>query len=100
MNSDEFIRLDAEFHDVLYKAAKNTRLYNLLHDLRDYMYRYRVIIQRYQRKAQLAVQDHREMISSIKNKNARQVEKLVRKHMTRGKDIIKKKIRQGQEPRI
>jgi DNA-binding GntR family transcriptional regulator len=100
MNPDEFIRLDSEFHDALYKAAKNTRLYNLLHDLRDYMYRYRVIIQRYQRKAHLAVQDHKEMIASIRNKNARQVEKLVRKHMTRGKDIIKKKIRQGQEPRI
>jgi DNA-binding GntR family transcriptional regulator len=100
MDAEEFIRLDGEFHDVLYKAAKNNRLYNLLNDLRDYMYRYRVIIQRYQRKAALAVQDHREMVSSIKNKNARQVEKLVRKHMTRGKDIIKKKIRQGQEPRI
>jgi DNA-binding GntR family transcriptional regulator len=100
MNADEFIRLDSEFHDVLYKAAKNNRLYNLLNDLRDYMYRYRVIIQRYQRKPQLAVQDHREMLSSMRNKNARQVEKLVRKHMTRGKEIIKKKIRQGQEPRI
>lgn len=100
MNADEFIRLDSEFHDVLYKAAKNNRLYNLLNDLRDYMYRYRVIIQRYQRKPQLAVQDHREMLSSMRSKNARQVEKLVRKHMTRGKEIIKKKIRQGQEPRI
>jgi DNA-binding GntR family transcriptional regulator len=100
MNNEEFIELDGEFHDILYKAAKNNRLYGLLNDLRDYMYRYRVIILRYQRKPQLAIQDHKEMVSSIKNKNARQVEKLVRKHMTRGKDIIKKKIRQGQEPRI
>jgi DNA-binding GntR family transcriptional regulator len=100
MNAEEFIRLDSEFHDILYRASKNNRLYALLNDLRDYMYRYRVIILRYQRKPQLAVQDHKEMVSSIRNKNGRQVEKLVRKHMTRGKDIIKKKIRQGQEPRI
>lgn len=100
MNVDDFIRLDGEFHDVLYRAAKNTRLYNLLNDLRDYMYRYRVIILRYQRKYHLAVQDHREMVSSMKAKNARQVEKLVRKHMTRGKDLIKKKIKQGQEARL
>jgi DNA-binding GntR family transcriptional regulator len=100
MNAEEFIQLDSEFHDTLYRAAKNSRLYALLNDLRDYMYRYRVIILRYQRKPQLAVKDHREMVTSIKNKNARQVEKLVRKHMVRGKDIIKKKIRQGQEPRI
>lgn len=100
MNVDEFIRLDGEFHDTLYKAAKNNRLYSLLNDLRDYMYRYRVIILRYGRKAQFAVQDHKDMLASLKAKNARQVEKLVRKHMTRGKDLIKKKIRQGQEPRI
>jgi DNA-binding GntR family transcriptional regulator len=69
MNTEEFIRLDSEFHDVLYRP-------------------------------QLAVKDHKEMVSSLKAKNARQVEKLVRKHMTRGKDLIKKKIRQGQEVRI
>ena len=40
------------------------------------------------------------MVASIRNKNAKQVEKLVRKHMIRGKEVIKKKIRQGQEPRI
>jgi DNA-binding GntR family transcriptional regulator len=97
---EEFIRLDGEFHDSLYKAAKNSRLYALLNDLRDYMYRYRVILLRYGRKAAAAVQDHKEMVASMKAGNARQVEKLVRKHMTRGKNLIKKKIRQGQEPRI
>jgi len=100
MNTEEFIRLDGEFHDVLYRAAKNTRLYNLLHDLRDYIYRYRIIIMRYQRKPHLAVKDHKEMVNSIRSKSAKQVEKLVRKHMTRGKEVIKKKIRQDQEPRI
>jgi DNA-binding GntR family transcriptional regulator len=99
LNVDEFIRLDGEFHDVLYKAAKNARLYGLLNDLRDYMYRYRVIILHYQRKLHLAVQDHREMLASIKAKSPRQVERLVRKHVSRGKEIIKKKIKQGEQAR-
>jgi DNA-binding GntR family transcriptional regulator len=100
LNVEEFIRLDGEFHDVLYKAAKNTRLYALLHDLRDYMYRYRVIILRYQRKPQLAVQDHKQMVASMKAKSPRQVEKLVRKHVSRGREIIKKKIKQGDQARV
>lgn len=99
LNVDEFIRLDGEFHDVLYKAAKNARLYGLLNDLRDYMYRYRVIILHYQRKLHLAVQDHKEMLASMKAKSPRQVEKLVRKHVSRGKEIIKKKIKQGEQAR-
>ena len=100
MNPEEFIRLDGEFHDVLYKAAKDTRLYNLLNDLRDYMYRYRVIILRSQGKPQLAVEDHKEMVASIRSRNPRRVARLVRRHMTRGKDVIKKKIRRDQEPMI
>jgi DNA-binding GntR family transcriptional regulator len=100
LNPEEFIRLDSEFHDVLYRAAKNTRLYALLNDLRDYMYRYRVIISRYQKKPQVAISDHKELLSSIKAKNTRQIEKIVKKHMARGKELIKKKIRQGQEIRI
>jgi DNA-binding GntR family transcriptional regulator len=63
------------------------------------MYRYRVIILRYGRKAQFAVTDHREIIAAMKAKNARQTDKLIRKHITRGKELIKKKIRM-QEPRI
>lgn len=100
LNVDEFITLDGEFHDVLYKAAKNARLYGLLNDLRDYMYRYRVIILHYQRKLHLAVQDHKEMLASMKAKSPRQVEKLVRKHVSRGKEIIKKKIKQGEQARV
>jgi DNA-binding GntR family transcriptional regulator len=99
LNVDEFIRLDGEFHDVLYRAAKNARLYGLLNDLRDYMYRYRVIILHYQRKLHLAVQDHKEMLAAIKAKSPRQVERLVRKHVSRGKEIIKKKIKQGEQAR-
>ena len=100
LNVDEFIRLDGEFHDVLYRAAKNARLYGLLNDLRDYMYRYRVIILHYQRKLHLAVQDHKEMLASMKAKSPRQVERLVRKHVSRGKEIIKKKIKQGEQARV
>jgi DNA-binding GntR family transcriptional regulator len=100
INTEDFIRLDGEFHDVLYRAAKNARLYTLLNDLRDYMYRYRIIILRYQRKHHLAVEDHKSIVSWMKARNSKQVEKLLRKHMVRGKDIIKRKIRQNQEPRI
>lgn len=100
LNAEDFIRLDGEFHDVLYRAAKNARLYALLNDLRDYMYRYRIIILRYQRKHHLAVEDHKEILAWMKAKNGKQVERLLRKHMVRGKDIIKRKIRQNQEPRI
>ena len=92
-DAEEFIWLDEEFHDVLHRAAKSSRLYALLHDLKDFMHRYRVIILRYHKRPGVAVEDHRKMVAAIKARNAKQVEKLIRKHMTRGEDLLKKKIR-------
>jgi DNA-binding GntR family transcriptional regulator len=94
MDAEEFIELDAAFHDVLHRAAKNARLYALLHGLRDYMYRYRVIILRYHPNPGVAVEDHKKMVQCMKARNARQVETLIRRHMNRGKNLIKRKLRQ------
>ncbi len=91
---DGVVQLNSEFHDTLYKAAKSSKLYAIINDLRDYIYRYRIIILRYERGAEISIQDHQDMIALMKLKQARRVERLVRKHITRGKNIVKKKVRQ------
>ena len=94
LHAETFIELDAQFHDVLHKAAKNARLYGLLQGLKDYMYRYRVIILRYHPNPGVAVEDHKKIVQGMETRKARQVETLIRKHMNRGKNLIKRKLRQ------
>jgi DNA-binding GntR family transcriptional regulator len=94
MDAEEFIELDTAFHDVLHRAAKNARLYALLQGLRDYMYRYRVIILRYHANPGVAVEDHKKMVQCMKARNARQVETLIRRHMNRGKKLIERRLQQ------
>jgi DNA-binding GntR family transcriptional regulator len=96
---ETFIRLDGAFHDAIHRAAKNARLYDLVQGLRDYVDRYRVIIFRSHASLHLSVKDHKEVVSLMKTKKARQMEKLISKHMMRGKNIIKRKIRKEQESR-
>ncbi len=93
-DTEEIIRLNTEFHDRLYKVAKSSKLYSIINDLRDYIYRYRIIIFRYEGMAEISIKDHKDMIGLMKAKNARQVEKLVRKHIIRGGDLVKKKMKQ------
>jgi DNA-binding GntR family transcriptional regulator len=93
-DTEEIIRLNTEFHDRLYKAAKSSKLYSIINDLRDYIYRYRIIIFRYEGMAEISIKDHKDMIGLMKAKNARQVEKLVRKHIIRGGELVKKKMKQ------
>lgn len=90
---EECIRLNTEFHDKLYRAARSSRLYSIINDLRDYIYRYRIIILRYEGMVDISIKDHREMIVLMKSKRAGKVERLVRKHIVRGKTIVKKKIK-------
>jgi len=94
LHAEEFIELDTAFHDVLHRAAKNARLYALLQGLKDSMYRYRVIILRYHPNPGVAVEDHKKMVQGMKARNARQVETLIRRHMNRGKNLIKRKLHQ------
>lgn len=91
---DECIRLNTEFHDRLYRIAKSSKLYGIINDLRDYIYRYRIIILRNEGMVEVSIKDHREMIILMKSRRAGKVERLVRKHITRGKTIVKKKVKQ------
>ncbi|OPY71385.1 MAG: putative HTH-type transcriptional regulator YdfH [Syntrophorhabdus sp. PtaU1.Bin050] len=92
--TDEIVRLNTEFHDILYKSAQSKKLYTIINDLRDLIYRYRILILRYEGMASIAIQDHKDMITQMKARNAKQVEKLVRKHIVRGMGLIKRKMRQ------
>jgi len=98
-DTETFIRLDAEFHDAIHRAAENTRLYDLVQGLSDYIDRSRVIVFRSPAALHLSVKDHRKMVSLMKAKNTKQIEKLIRKHITRGKNIIKRSIRRERQSR-
>jgi DNA-binding GntR family transcriptional regulator len=96
-DTETFIRLDGEFHDALHRAAKNARLYDLVQGLRDSIDRYRIIVFRSQARLHLSVKDHKELVSLMRTRNDRKVEKLIRTHLIRGKNIIKKTIRKQRE---
>jgi DNA-binding GntR family transcriptional regulator len=96
-DTETFIRLDGEFHDALHRAAKNARLYDLVQGLRDSIDRYRIIVFRSQARLHLSVKDHKELVSLMRTRNGRKIEKLIRTHLVRGKNIIKKTIRKQRE---
>ena len=96
-DTETFIRLDGEFHDALHRAAKNARLYDLVQGLRDSIDRYRIIVFRSQARLHLSVKDHKEMVSLMRTRNGRKIEKLIRTHLIRGKNTIKKTIRKKRE---
>ncbi len=95
-DEDKVIHLHTEFHDLLYKSCKSDKLIEMINNFRDYFYRYRPALLRTEKTIRVSIEDHRRMLEAMKKKNPRLVERLVRKHLTKGKEIIIKEINEGR----
>ena len=93
--TEKLIQLNTEFHDILYKSSNSPKLYHMINNLRDYFYRYRVAILGVNGIPQRSLRDHKEMLSAMKKKDSALVEKLVREHILRGKEIALKEFEKG-----
>ncbi len=93
---DKVVQLHTEFHDLLYKASKSRKLVDMISNYSDYFYRYRPALIRTENGFRSSISDHQRMIEGMKRRNPRLVERLVRRHLERGKEIILKEIDQGK----
>jgi DNA-binding GntR family transcriptional regulator len=95
-DDEKVIQLYTEFHDVLYKSCKSKKLIEMINNFRDYFYRYRSSLLQTPNGIKTSITDHREMIDAMKKRNPKLVEKLVRGHLDRGKEIVLKEINDGR----
>jgi len=91
-NEEKMVQLNTEFHDLIYKSCKSKKLFEMINNFRDYFYRYRASLLHTERGTNYSLEDHRRMLQAMKKKNPRLVERLVRNHLTRGKEIVLKEI--------
>ncbi len=94
-NTEKLIQLNTEFHDILYKSSNSRKLYHMINNLRDYFYRYRVAILGLNGIPQVSLRDHRKMVAAMRKKDSALVEKLVREHILRGKEIVLREFGEG-----
>ena len=93
---DKVIQLHTEFHDLLYKSCRSKKLIEMISNFRDYFYRYRSALLKTERGVNESMEGHRQMLEAMKKKNPRLVERIVRKHLDRGRELIIKEIDEGR----
>lgn len=72
---------DVEFHDVIYDATNNPKLVNMLNNLREQIYRYRV---EYLKKAEnypKLIEEHNAIFDSLANHNKEDATSSIREHV-------------------
>ncbi len=95
-DTDKVVQAHTEFHNLLYKTCKSKKLAEMINNFSDYFYRYRSALLQTKGGFHYSLEDHRQMLAAMKKKNPALVERLVRKHLARGKEIVMKEIDEGR----
>jgi len=94
-DANKVVQLNTEFHNLLYKSCKSKKLMDMINNYSDYFYRYRAGYPNTE-DLKYTVHDHRSMLEAMKKKNPRLVERLVRSHLEKTKELVLKTIDEGR----
>lgn len=96
VSGDDLTRIaemDVEFHELIYMGTKNERLIQMLNNLREQMYRYRMEYIKDKDKRGTLAEEHAEIISRIKHHDVDGARDASRKHIDNQESAVSKKIK-------
>ena len=64
-NMDKIVETDIEFHDLLYRAARNSRLVGIISNLREQLTRFRTLSMSYPGRLETTLEEQREIVEAI-----------------------------------
>ncbi len=85
---------DVAFHDVIFRATRNARLIQILNNLREQMYRYRLEYLKDTQMHQRTVEEHQQILDAIVRKDKDEAVKLIEKHIYIQELTVIKKIQE------
>ena len=87
---------DEHFHDVIYMGTGNTRLVQILNNLREQMYRYRVEYLKDERNYPTLMREHSEIVEGLMTKDKGRVTEAMHKHVKNQVVAVKEMIREQE----
>ena len=95
-DTQRLMQLNTQFHETLYKAAGSQKLYDLINNFRDVIARYRKGLLTCIDYARISLEDHEKLIDAMREQDKEEVERLVKRHVLRGKNIVLKDMEAGK----
>ena len=80
---------DVEFHDTIYQAADNPKLVNMLNNLREQMYRYRVEYLKNDAVYPRLIEEHKKIYEGLRRKDKETVVEIVSYHVMNQELVVK-----------
>lgn len=77
----DIVEADVVFHDVIYNRTNNNRLIQIINNLREQMYRYRLEYIKDARTHSILISEHQDIIAALEKKNVEEAKTAVRQHI-------------------
>ena len=88
---------DVEFHDVIFKATKNKRLLQIINNLREQIYRYRIEYIKDFDYHEVLVKEHRQIVETILHGDKEAASRIMRTHIYNQETIVIKNLKKQEE---
>mgnify|MGYP000809803812 CR=1 FL=1 len=88
---------DVHFHDIINTASGNQKLIQLLNNLREQMYRYRLEYIKDEDKRQILVVEHEHILAAIKTRNIAEAKNAAREHIDNQEITVSKNIKEQED---
>lgn len=80
--------LDEKFHNVIYESTQNQKLIQMINNLKEQMYRYRLEYIKDENKRSGLVEEHRMIVDILKRKDIVMAKQVVREHIIHQRNTI------------
>lgn len=85
---------DEHYHDIIYSSTQNDKLIQLLNNLREQMYRYRLEYIKDSGKRQILIAEHEEILKALKNRQITEAKNAIREHIDNQGITVSKNIKE------
>lgn len=92
----EIAETDEHYHDIIYNGTGNSRLVQILNNLREQMYRYRLEYIKDAAKRQILIVEHDHILKAVKERHVSEAKTAIREHIDNQEITVSKNIKEHQ----
>ncbi len=85
---EKIVAADGRYHDILYRASRNDRLVGIINNLREQFTRFRSISMAYPGRIKNTVEEHRQLVEAIAQRDIALAQRLAREHMENAEQTL------------
>ena len=93
----EIAETDEAYHDLIYNCTRNTRLVQILNNLREQMYRFRLEYIKDEDKRQILLIEHEKILKALRSRHVAEARAAVREHIDNQEITVLKKLKEQEE---